>query len=69
MTSSITTYSMEAYRSLIRDAVRLPAPGLIRSYRAVQYDDFGNSFGVLIRSTEHVNENGEVTWSESVIKR
>ena len=69
MTSSTTTASVEAYESLIRDAVRLPVPGLIKSYRAVQYDDFGNSFAVLIRSTEHVSENGEVTWKEAIIKQ
>lgn len=64
-----TTASREAFISIIRDAVRLPVGGLIKSYRAVQFDDFGNSIEVIIRSTEQVNQSGEVTWSECVVSR
>ena len=62
-----TTASREVFSAIIRDAVRLPVAGLIKSYRAVQFDDFGNSVVVIIRSTEQVNESGDVTWSECVV--
>ena len=65
-TMTTTTASREVFSAIIRDAVRLPVAGLIKSYRAVQFDDFGNSVVVIIRSTEQVNESGDVTWSESV---
>jgi hypothetical protein len=62
--TSTNTASVEAYRSVIRDAVRLPVAGLFKSYRTTQWDDFGNSMMVIIRSTERVSANGEITWTE-----
>jgi len=63
-----TTANRDAYKSIIRDAVCLLVPGLLKSYQVQQFDDFGNSLTVIIRSTEHVNEAGEITWSEYVAK-
>lgn len=60
------TASRESYKAIIRNAVRLPIPGLIKSYRSVEYDDAGNTQVVFIRSTEHPNENGEITWTQDI---
>ena len=67
--SSIETMtdSRETYNAIIRDAVRLPVAGLIKSYKAVEYDDFGNTVAVFIRSTERPNENGEITWTQATV--
>ena len=62
------TASVESYKAIIRDAVRLPVPGIIKSYKAIQYDDCGNKIVVIIRSTEYVNESGDVRWTETVVK-
>jgi hypothetical protein len=61
------TASRETYNAIIRDAVRLPVAGLIKSYKAVEYDDFGNTVAVFIRSTERPNENGEITWTQATV--
>ena len=68
MTMTPVTATRDAYAVIIRDAVRLPVPGLLKSYQVQQFDDFGNSSTVIIRSTEHVSESGDVTWSEYVAK-
>ena len=58
-----TTAARETYNAMIQHAVRLPIPGVLKTYRTTEFDDFGNSQVVFIRSTEHANENGEITWT------
>jgi uncharacterized protein YnzC (UPF0291/DUF896 family) len=61
-TMNSTTASRDAYLSIIRDAVRLPVPGLVKIYQVEQFDDFGRTQAVIIRSTEAVDSAGDVTW-------
>ena len=61
------TASREIYNATIRHADRIPALGLIKSYRSTEYDDFGNTEVVFIRSTERPNENGDITWTETKV--
>jgi hypothetical protein len=58
----VLTGSRETYEGFISGAIKLPVPGLVKGYQTTEYDDFGNKYMVIIKSTEYANEAGELTW-------
>lgn len=68
MTIETYTDTRENFKLILRcyDATRLPVAGLVKRYRGTHIDDFGNRQMIFVSSTETANENGEVTWQESL---
>lgn len=49
-------------------AKQLPVKGFFEGYAGTQFSDTGVKQSVIVRSSRRLNDDGEVTWTESVFE-